>query len=84
MHDVHDPFSPVQGQQRLRAAGHPLQPLPITRDLLQELTIGSLQGVLTRFASSHRRLLLSEIRTIRSCPSQSNLLNYLCYSPLAG
>jgi hypothetical protein len=43
MHDVHDPFSPVQGQQRLRPSGHPLPPLPITDDLLQELTIDSLQ-----------------------------------------
>jgi len=83
MHDVYDPFSPVQGQQRLRAAGNPLLPLPIPSDLHQELTIASRQGRLRRFASSHRRLLFSESRTICSCSSKSNLLNYLGYSPLA-
>ena len=82
MHDVYDPFSPVQGQQRLRAAGNPLLPLPIPSDLHQELTIASRQGRLRRFASSHRRLLFSESRTICSCSSKSNLLNYLGYSPL--
>ena len=83
MHEVYDPFSPVQGQQRLRAAGDPLLPLPIPSDLHQELTIASRQGILRRFASSHRRLLFSESRTICSCSSKSNLLNYLGYSPLS-
>jgi hypothetical protein len=82
MHDVYDPFSPVQGQQRLRAAGDPLLPLPIPRDLHQELTIASRQGILRRFAASHRRLLFSESRTICRCSSKSNLLNYLRYSTL--
>src|SRR5215211_4459601 len=82
MHDVYDPLSPVQGQQRLRAAGDPLLPLPIPSDLHQELTIASRQGILRRFASSHRRLLFSESRTICRCSSKSNLLNYLGYSPL--
>ena len=84
MHDVYDPFSPVQGQQRLRAAGDPLLPLPISSDLPQELTIASRHGILRRFASSHQRLLFSESRTICRCLSKSNLLNYLRYSPLAG
>ena len=82
MHDVYDPFSPVQGQQRLRAAGDPLLPLPISSDLPQELTIASRHGILRRFASSHQRLLFSESRTICRCLSKSNLLNYLRYSPL--
>jgi hypothetical protein len=82
MHDVHDPFSPGQGQQGLRPAGHPLLPLPIPSHMLQKLTIARLQQTLRRFASSHRRLLFSDPRTIRSCLSKINLLNYLCYSPL--
>jgi len=83
MRNVHEAFAPGQGQQHLRPAGHPLLPLPIPRDLLQELPFASLQGILRRFASSHRRLLFSESRTIGSCSSKSNLLNYLRYSPLA-
>jgi hypothetical protein len=82
MHDVHDPFSLSQSQQRLRTAGAPLLPLPISSDLRQELPVASQQGILRRFASSHRRLLCSESFTIRSRLAKSNLLNYLGYSPL--
>src|SRR4030095_11000640 len=84
MYDVHDPLSPVQGQQRRRTSGHSLHPLPIPSDLLQELTVDSPQKILRRFASSHQRLRFSKLCTIRSRPSKSNSLNYLHYSPLGG
>src|SRR5919108_3641034 len=83
VHDVHDPFSPLQGHQRLRPPGHPLEDLPIAGDLLHVPAVRGLQSVSEGLPSSPLLLLLYKA-TIRSCASKSNSLNYLRYSPLEG
>jgi hypothetical protein len=60
VHDLHDPFAPIQGQQDLRPLGYPLEDLPILGDLLQLPTIHCFQGVRERVPSSHPLLFLYE------------------------